>query len=50
MFNMITQSKKQLYQVTRSLYPEDFTPKISLWFQLKHSNFIVAQYRVRCSK
>ena len=33
-----TLSKKQLYQVTRSLYPEDFTPKMSLWLQLKHSN------------
>ena len=33
-----TLSKKQLYQVTHSLYPEDVTPKISLWLQLKHSN------------
>ena len=32
-------SKKQLYQVTHSLYPEDFIPKISLWLQLKHSNW-----------
>ena len=32
-----TLSKKQLYQVTHSLYPENFTPKISLWLQLKHS-------------
>ena len=30
-----TLSKKQLYQVTHSLYPEEFTPKISLWLQLK---------------
>ena len=33
-----TLSKKQLNQVTHSLYPENFTPKISLWLQLKHSN------------
>ena len=33
-----TLSTKQLYQVTHSLYPEDVTPKISLWLQLKHSN------------
>ena len=31
-------SNKQLYQCTHSLYPEDVTPKISLWLQLKHSN------------
>ena len=33
-----TLSKKQLYQLTHSLYPEDVTPKISLWLQLKYSN------------
>ena len=33
-----TLSKKQLYQVTHSVYPGDFTPKISLWLQFKHSN------------
>ena len=33
-----TLAKKQLYQFTHSLYPEDVTPKISLWLQLKHSN------------
>ena len=35
-----TLSKIQLYQVAHSLYPEDFTPKISLWLQLKHSNLL----------
>ena len=33
-----TLSAEQLYQVTHALYPEDVTPKISLWLQLKHSN------------
>ena len=33
-----TLSKKQLYYVSHSLYSEDFTRKISLWLQIKHSN------------
>ena len=30
---------------THSLYSEDGTPKISLWLQLKHSNFVILLLR-----